>query len=63
VLLDPRQPCWLYEEEVPSSGVRIERRWQAGRWHDGSLHVWLQRRKRPGRGESSSGVRWDLLSE
>jgi hypothetical protein len=61
VLLDPRRPCRLYEEEVPSSGVRVERGWQAGRWHDGSLHVWLQRRKRPAGGESSSGVRWDLL--
>ena len=60
-LLDPRQPCWLYEEEVPTSGVRLERSWQAGRWHDGTLHVWLQRRKRPGRGERSSGIRWDLL--
>ena len=61
VLLDPRRPRWLQEEEVPRGGVRVERRWQFGRWHDGSFHVWLQRRKRPGRGESASGVRWDLL--
>jgi hypothetical protein len=61
VFLDPRRPRWIYEEEVPRSGVRLERRWQFGRWHDGSFHVWLQRRKRAGRGERSSGVRWDLL--
>lgn len=60
-LLDPRRPQWLYEEEVPRAGVRVERRWQLARWHDGSLHLWLQRRKHPGRGERSSGVRWDLL--
>ena len=61
VLLDPRRPRWLYEEEVPRSGVQVERAWQLARWHDGSVHVWLQRRKRPGRGERTSGVRWDLL--
>jgi hypothetical protein len=61
MLLDPRRPCWLYEEEVPRSGVRIERRWQFARWHDGSFHVWLQRRKLAGKGERSSGIRWDML--
>jgi hypothetical protein len=61
LILDPRRPCWLHEEEVQRSGVRIERRWQFGRWHDGSFHVWLQRRKLAGRGERSSGLRWDLL--
>jgi hypothetical protein len=61
VLLDPRRPRWLYEEEVPRDGARIERRWLLARWSDGSLHVWLQRRKRAGRGERASGVRWDLL--
>jgi hypothetical protein len=61
VLLDPRRPCWFFEEEVPRAGARVERRWQSARWHDGSFHVWLQRRKLTGRGERSSGLRWDLL--
>ena len=43
------------------AGVTLERRWQIGRWHDGSLHVWLAWRKLPGRGERSSGLRWDSL--
>jgi hypothetical protein len=60
-LLDPRRPRWLDEEQVPKAGVRVERAWQLGRWHDGSLHVWLHYRATPGRGESASGVRWDLL--
>jgi hypothetical protein len=60
-LLDPRRPRWLFEEEVPRGGVRVERRWQAARWHDGSMHVWLQRRKRAGRGDRGSGLRWDIL--
>ncbi len=61
IFLDPRRPCWINEEEVPEGGIRVERRWQFGRWMDGSYHVWLQRRKTPGRGERSSGLRWDLL--
>jgi hypothetical protein len=60
-LLDPTRPRWLAEEQVPRDGVRVERAWQLGRWHDGSVHVWLRYRVTPGRGESSSGVRWDLL--
>jgi hypothetical protein len=51
----------VQDEEVPRSGVVVERSWQLGRWQDGSLHVWLQRHKRPGRGEKSSGLRWDML--
>lgn len=61
VFLDPRRPVWINEEEVPKMGVRLERRWQFGRWHDGSYHVWLQRRKFAGRGERSSGLQWDAL--
>jgi len=60
-LLDPRRPRWVQDEEVPRGGAVVERSWQLGRWQDGSLHVWLQRRKRPGRGERSSGLRWDPL--
>lgn len=62
-ILDPRQPFWMYEEEIPRSGAKFERRWQFGRWHDGSFHVWIQRRKMAGRGERSSGLSWDLLLE
>lgn len=60
-LLEPAAPLTLHEEEVPRSGVRVERAWQHARWVDGSVHVWQQRRKRRGRGERSSGLRWDAL--
>lgn len=59
--LDPRRPVWINEEEVPRMGARVERRWQFGRWLDGSYHVWLQRSKAAGRGERSSALRWDAL--
>jgi hypothetical protein len=59
--LDPRRPRWFYEEEVPRSGAHVERRWQYARWHDGSIHVWLQRQKRPGKGGAASGLKADIL--
>jgi len=60
-LLQRRQPMVVEEEEVPRGGATLERRWQVARWIDGSVHVWLQRSKRLGHGEASSGLRWDTL--
>ena len=31
-------------------------------WFDGRSLLWLGRRKRPGRGEGSSGLRFDVIS-
>ena len=57
----PGDPVWLYEEEVPRSGVRVSRRRQRARWHDGSVHSWTARRRGSGTGESSSGLAWDVV--
>lgn len=51
----------LYEEEVPRSGVELTRAWRHARWHDGSRHLWQARRRATGRGEGSSGLRFDTL--
>jgi hypothetical protein len=61
VVLRPDRPLRLHEEEVPPTGATVDRRWQFGRSHDGRTHLWLQHRKRPGRGERSSGISWDRL--
>ncbi|WP_346534400.1 hypothetical protein [Micromonospora sp. DPT] len=61
-LLMPGQPLSLFEEEVPREGVTVTRSWQYARWTDGSSYLWLGRRKRPGRGESSSGLVFDRLA-
>lgn len=58
-LLRPGQPLALYEEEVPREGARVSRTLQFGRWINGSRHLWIGARKRPGRGEGSSGLRFD----
>jgi hypothetical protein len=51
----------LSEEEVPREGARVTRAYQLARWLDGSTFLWLARRKGIGRGEGSSGLRFDAM--
>jgi len=64
-ILNPEAPAprslRIFEEEIPREGVRVTRHYQFARWHDGSTHLWLGRRKRVGSGEGSSGLRFDVL--
>ncbi|MER5510054.1 hypothetical protein ABT052_32670 [Streptomyces sp. NPDC002766] len=54
---------WLYEEEVPRSGIRVERARQYTRWQDGRTHAWTTRSRGSGTGGGSSGLRFDVLEE
>ena len=49
------------EEEVPRAGTRVTRAWQYARWIDGSTWAWVGRRRGTGRGEGSSGLRFDQV--
>ena len=64
-ILNPKSPglngLSIFEEEIPREGIRVTRNYQLARWHDGSTHLWIGRRKRIGRGEGSSGLRFDVL--
>jgi hypothetical protein len=51
----------LREEEVPREGARVTRGYRLARGVDGSTFLWLARRKGVGRGEGSSGLRYDAL--
>jgi hypothetical protein len=53
----------LGEEEVPREGVRVTRGYRLARWVDGSTFLWLARRKGIGRGEGSSGLRFDSMDD
>jgi hypothetical protein len=53
----------LQEEEVPREGARVTRTYQYARWIDGSTHLWVGRRKEPGRGEGSSGLQFDVAEK
>ena len=64
VLLPPLpegESYYVYEEEVPRAGAIVRRSWQRARGHDGRVCLWLGRRKLTGRGERSSGLRFDLI--
>lgn len=58
---DAEPPLRIEEEEVPREGALVERSFQYARWFDGAALLWLGRRKTAGRGESSSGLRFDVL--
>jgi hypothetical protein len=57
---EEEKPLRIEEEEVPREGIVVERTFQFTRWLDGTRHLWLGRRKRVGKGEGSSGLRFDL---
>ena len=44
-----------------AQGARVTRAYQLARWMDGSTFLWLGRRKVVGRGEGSSGLRYDVM--
>lgn len=60
-ILESGQELSLFEEEVPREGIRVTRSYQFTRWIDGSSHLWIGRRKGVGRGEGSSGLRFDSV--
>jgi hypothetical protein len=60
-LLEPGIDLRMFEEEVPRAGARVTRAYQLARWIDGTTHAWIGRRKGAGRGEGSSGLRFDLV--
>jgi hypothetical protein len=55
-------PYRIREEEIPREGLRVKREVLRARGTDGSTYVWIARRKQIGRGEGSSGLRFDLAS-
>jgi hypothetical protein len=56
-----QQPYFLHEEEVPRAGIVVTRAFQRTRWLDGRVITWVGMSKQTGRGEGSSGLRFDLL--
>ena len=52
----------ISEEEVLRLGTTVERVVIRSRWTDGSTHLWIQRRRRTGAGETQSGLRFDAAN-
>jgi hypothetical protein len=51
----------LHDEEVPREGARVTRHYKMTRWLNGESFLWAANRKEVGRGEGSSGLRFDAL--
>lgn len=52
----------IREEEIPREGLRVTRQVHRARGTDGSTHIWISRQKQIGRGEGSSGLRFDVAT-
>jgi hypothetical protein len=61
--LDADERYFLHEEEVPRAGAHVVQTFQRTRWRDGRAWVWLGARKQTGRGEASSGLAFDQLTD
>ncbi len=48
--LEPGRSFVVHEEEIPTGGVRVERRWQLARGPTGEVLAWVGRQKSPGGG-------------
>jgi hypothetical protein len=54
-------PYYLNEEEVSRAGVTVSGRMRRARWTDGGTVVWHGRTVSSGRGETDSGLRFDVV--
>ena len=60
-ILNAGSELMIFDEEVPREGIHVSRHWQLARWIDGRTLVWQGHRKQVGRGEGSSGLRFDSV--
>jgi hypothetical protein len=58
---DPMKAYFIHEEEIPRAGTLISQSFQRTRWYGGKVVNWLGIHKKTGRGEGSSGLKFDFL--
>lgn len=56
-----KQSYFINEEEVLRAGTNVTQSFQRTRWYNGEVFNWLGVRKRTGRGEASSQLKYDYL--
>ena len=59
----PAKLYFVHEEEVPRAGSSLTQLFQRTRWTDGRVCVWIRVRRQTGRGEGTSGLRFDSLAD
>jgi hypothetical protein len=56
-------PYYIHEEQVPRSGTIVSRSFQRARGTKGEIYLWIGRKVTNGRGEGSSGLIFDQITE
>lgn len=55
----PVKTFFIPEEEIPRAGISVSQTFQRARWYNGKVITWFGAQKQTGRGEGSSGLRFD----
>lgn len=58
---DQNDPYFIHEEEVPRAGIKVKGTFQRARWYDGKIVQWYGHKKSYGKGEGSSGLKFDRV--
>ncbi len=61
MLTEKPAPFFIFEEEVPRSGVIVRRSFQRARWLNGKTCLWIGRSKETGKGEGWSNLKFDQI--
>ncbi len=56
-------PLFIFEEEVPRTGMELSLIWKRARWLNGQTFTWLARKKKVGKGEIDANFRFDTLKK
>lgn len=56
-------PFYIFEEEVPRTGIALSLVWKRVRWFNGKTCTWLARKKTMGKGEIDADFRFDVLKK
>ena len=61
LLSEKLAPYFVNEEEIPRSGISVERCFQRTRWLNGKTFLWIGRYKGAGKGEGWSNLQFDQI--
>ena len=61
LLTEKPAPYFINEEEIPRSGVMVQRYFQRARWLNGKTYLWIGRYKDAGKGEGWSNLKFDQI--
>ena len=61
IIAETPAPYYINEEEIPGSGVIVQRSFNRARWLNGKTYLWMGRVKETGTGEGWSNLKFDQI--